>query len=132
MLKLFRGLVLSILLASCTSINSVSLTSIPADRSKPVSVEVSKFQVLGFNFNNEYIDGAVAELSRKCPNGKVTGILTKDENINYFLYFFWKKQISAKGYCISNQSSSNSKPSRGTASSQINESNSDISESENK
>ena len=87
-------------MTSCASVNSVSLTPIPVDRRSPVKVEVSKVIVLGFNFDNDFVDQVVSDLQRKCPKGKVTGILTKDENINYFLYIVWKKQITATGYCV--------------------------------
>ena len=95
-------ILISPLFVSCASVNSVSLTSIPSDRSKSVRVVKDKFIVLGFNFDNDFVDTIVEDLKRQCPNGKVTGLLTKDENINYFLYIFWKKQITATGYCVKN------------------------------
>lgn len=87
-------------MGGCASVNSVSLTPIPAERKAPVRVEKSKVIILGFNFDNDFIDQMVVDLQRQCPKGKVTGILTKDENINYFLYFVWKKQVTATGYCV--------------------------------
>ncbi len=100
MRSLFLLLIGSILLASCASINSVSLTPIPANRKTQVRTEKSKIILLGFNFDNDFVDEAVSDLTRQCPNGQVTGLLTKDENINYFLYFVWKKQITATGFCV--------------------------------
>lgn len=104
-------------LSGCASLNSVSLTPIPAGRGNPVKVEKSKFIFLGFNFDNDFVNQAEDELKRQCPNGKVTGLLTKDENINYFLYIFWSKRLTATGYCLPNGkvSRANGK-SRGTAS----------------
>lgn len=97
----FLILILSgFIFSGCASVNSVSLTPIPADRRSPVKVEVSKVIFLGFNFDNDFVDQVVSDLRKQCPKGKVTGILTKDENINYFLYFVWKKQITATGYCV--------------------------------
>lgn len=90
------------LFVGCAHVNSVSLTPIPADRKKPVRTEKSKVIFLGFNFDNDFIDTIVEDLKRQCPNGKVAGILTKDENIDYFLYIVWKKQITATGYCVNN------------------------------
>ena len=89
-----------LLLSNCASINSVSLTPIPPQRNNPVQAQVSKTIILGFNFDNDFVDSAVEDLKNKCPNGRVTGLLTKDENINYFLYIVWKKQITAKGFCV--------------------------------
>lgn len=106
-----------LMLTSCASVNSVSLTPIPADRKSQVKVDKSKVIILGFNFDNDFIDDAVDDLKRQCPNGKVSGLLTKDETINYFLFFVWKKQITATGYCIANSTAnSNKSKSRGTAS----------------
>ncbi len=95
----------ALVLNACVSLNSVSLTPIPPERNNRVSVERDKFIFLGFSFDNDFVDGAVEDLKAQCPNGKVTGLLTKDENINYFLYIFWKKRISAQGYCVKANSS---------------------------
>ncbi len=91
-----------ILFSGCASVNSVSLTPIPAERKSQVKVEKSKVIILGFNFDNDFIDEAVEDLKHQCPNGRVSGLLTKDETINYFLFFVWKKQITATGYCVAN------------------------------
>jgi hypothetical protein len=82
---------------SCAHVNSVSLTPIPANRSKVVKAEVSKLIILAFNFDNDYIDPLVADLQSQCPNGVISGLLTKDETISYFLAF--KKHVIATGYC---------------------------------
>jgi uncharacterized lipoprotein YajG len=101
----------------CAHVNSVSLTPIPAERSNQVQVIKDKVIFLGFNFDNDFVDSAVEDLKRQCPNGKVTGLLTKDETINYFLFFVWKKQLTAKGFCVKNNDvSAQKKKSRGTAS----------------
>ncbi len=92
------ALVLS-LFSGCVSLNSVSLTSIPPNRNNQIQVEKSKFIFLGFNFDNDFVDTAVDELKQQCPNGKITGVLTKDENVAYFLFFFWKKNLKVTGYC---------------------------------
>jgi hypothetical protein len=86
---------------SCRSVQSVSLTQIPAQRDKVVKAEVSKFIFLGLNFNNDFVDGLVDQLKEECKGGQVKGILTKDEVVNYFLMIFYTRQISAQGYCIS-------------------------------
>ncbi len=99
----------------CVSLNSVSLTPIPAERSQKVSVQKDKLIFLGFNFDNDFVDSAVDDLRRQCPQGKVTGLLTKDESIAYFLFFVWKKQLTATGYCVKSNVASN-KQKRGAAS----------------
>lgn len=87
-------------LVGCVYLNSVSITSIPKDRTHKVMAEANKFMFMGFNFNNDYINNIPADLARQCPGGKVQGVLTKDENVDYFLYFFWTKKITAEGYCV--------------------------------
>ncbi|RYZ63353.1 MAG: hypothetical protein EOP05_23755 [Proteobacteria bacterium] len=77
-------------ISGCASINSVSLTPVPAKRSQVVTAQVEKT-------DNDYIDGLVTELKQKCPNGIVSGILTKDETISYFIVY--TKRISATGFC---------------------------------
>lgn len=106
---------LSVLFIGCASVNSVSITPIPKERSNKVRAEVSKIIILGFNFDNDFIDALVPKLQQQCPNGKVTGLLTKDEVISYFLVF--KKQVTATGYCVTNASATNSTGKRSTASS---------------
>jgi hypothetical protein len=89
----------SLLCSACASINSVSLTPVPANRSNAVSAEASKWIILGFNFDNDYADEVAKDLSTKCPGGKISGILTKDELYFYFLFFVVKHKISANGFC---------------------------------
>jgi hypothetical protein len=103
-MKLFNLLLLSVMsfsLMHCASVNSVSLTSIPAAKDHQVKSTTSKIIFLGFNFNNDYVDNMTEDLQRQCPNGKITGILTKDETINYFLFFVWERRVTAKGFCQS-------------------------------
>ncbi len=100
-------------LSSCASVNSVSLTPIPSQRSKVVQSQVSKTIFLGFNFDNDFIDPLVEDLKRKCPNGIVSGILTKDETYAYVIVF--KKVVTATGYC-NNSVAQNPKSQRSTAS----------------
>lgn len=102
-MKIVFFILLNLYLVGCVSLNTVSLTSIPAQREKPVSASVERFMVLGFNFDNDYVDMLTDKLKNQCNNGTISGILTKDENIDYFLYIFWKKTITAKGYCVQNK-----------------------------
>lgn len=107
------GLVLSLGLASCASINSVSLTPVPAGRQSVVRAQVEKTIILGFNFDNDYVNPITQDLKRQCPNGLVSGILTKDEIISYV--FWHTHRVVATGYCSSGTSASNGVK-RGTAS----------------
>ncbi|MCB0368244.1 MAG: hypothetical protein KDD45_02105 [Bdellovibrionales bacterium] len=97
-------ILIGIYLSGCVSLNTVSLTSVPSQRSHPVSTSVERFMILGFNFDNDYVDLLTEKLKQQCPNGMISGILTKDESVNYFMYFFWKKVVTAKGYCLQKKS----------------------------
>jgi hypothetical protein len=87
-----------LLLNSCASVNSISLTSVPPQRNKVVKSEVSKFIFLGFNFNNDFIDELTNDLKKQCPNGIISGILTKDESISYV--FAHTRKVTATGFCV--------------------------------
>lgn len=88
---------LILMLTACASLNSVSLTPIPASRQNVVEASVKRWIFLGFNFDNDFIDPLVGNLKQQCPKGVVSGILTKDETYAYFLVF--RKQVTATGYC---------------------------------
>lgn len=89
--------ILFLLLSGCASVNSVSLTPIPEKRNNIITSEVSKTIFLAFNFNNDFVDQIVTDLKSKCPHGTVSGILTKDEVIWYFL--FHTRKVTATGFC---------------------------------
>lgn len=96
----FSQLAISVgVLASCASLQSVSLTPIPSDQSRPVKVETSRMIILGLNFDNDYVNRLVSDLKTECKGGKVGGILTKDEYINYFLGIIAKRHVEATGFC---------------------------------
>ncbi len=84
----------------CTHLQSVSTSSIPEQRSKPVKAEGYRFIFLGFNFNNDYVNEMTENLAGKCPDGQIKGILTKFENIIYFPVFAHAVRVEAQGYCV--------------------------------
>jgi hypothetical protein len=90
---------LLVLLTGCVSLNSVSQTQIPEDRSNQITAESSRLIILGLNFDNDYVDLVSRRLRSQCKGGKVRGILTKDEVITYFL-FVDRRRVSATGYCV--------------------------------
>ncbi|MEY4630571.1 MAG: hypothetical protein RIQ81_691 [Pseudomonadota bacterium] len=96
--KTLLGCALMINAAGCVSLQSVSLTQIPAKRDNKVTASTDKWIILGFNFDNDYVDKLTEKLKDKCENGQIRGILTKDETTSYFLVF--KRSVTATGYCI--------------------------------
>ena len=91
-------LLLTLLMSGCVHMNTVSLSSIPAQREQVVSAESSRFLLFGISFSSDFVDEAVQSLSEQC-NGKVEGIITKFETHNYFLYMFMSDVVSVKGFC---------------------------------
>ena len=85
--------------AGCASVNSVSVTPIPAARTNMVTAQVSKTIFLAFSFDNDFINPLVDNLKNQCPGGVISGILTKDETIHYI--FVHTKRVTATGYCNS-------------------------------
>ncbi len=83
----------------CTSLNSVSVTPIPRDRANQISAQSHRWIIFGFNFDNDYVDKVSEDLSKQCPDGRVSGILTKDQATMYFLFFVVKREVMATGYC---------------------------------
>lgn len=103
-------------MSGCASINSVSLTPIPSQRGKTVRAVAEKTIFLGFNFDNDYVNPLVEDLKRQCPNGLVSGVLTKDEVISYFIVF--THRITATGYCGTSVAKNGTQPGRSAASEQ--------------
>lgn len=103
-------LLLSLFACGCTTLESISTSSIPAQRNRKVMASTDKFVILGFNFSNDYVDSIVRDLANQCPNGRIEGILTKQESINYFLYLFWTSKITAQGYCVQGNLALNKNP----------------------
>jgi hypothetical protein len=99
-----------LLLVSCASLRSVSLTSIPKERENKVTASVSKWVILGINFDNDYVEGLTSKLRSDCK-GKVTGILTTYQATSYL--FVSKHEITAAGFCGNQGSKSAARASEG-------------------
>ena len=93
-------LFLSLGLAGCVHLNSVSTSSIPVDRSRPVVVQETKFLPFLISFDNGFVDELAKSLAQQCPNGRVEGVLTKQESIMYFPLFVHAYRLTATGYCV--------------------------------
>ena len=67
--------------------------------SLPALVKLVYLLFFGAAFDSDFIDDAIDELSEKCPQGKVEGVLTKFETIDYFLMIVAKQELNVRGYC---------------------------------
>ncbi|MCB1156449.1 MAG: hypothetical protein H7A25_03675 [Leptospiraceae bacterium] len=87
-----------LILSHCVSLKSVSITPQPANRSKKIEAEVSKFIFLAFNFNNDFVEELPTKLIEQCKTGTISGIVTRYEQTNYFL--FHTMTVRANAYCL--------------------------------
>ena len=99
-MKFTLSLVSILIFSGCTHLSSVSTSNIPKKRNNKVSTSIEKFIFFAFNFSNSYVDEITLNLAKKCPKGKVQGVLTKHESITYFPLIAHKVRISADGYCV--------------------------------
>lgn len=99
-MKKLIGAILFLGLGACAHLESVSTTSLPQDRSRPVKAESYRFIFFGFNFNNDYVNEMTENLADQCPKGQVKGLLTKHEGITYFPLIAHAVRIEAKGFCV--------------------------------
>jgi hypothetical protein len=95
-------------LSGCASLQSVSVTSIPRDRTHVVSADEDNVAFLGIHFSNAFADPLRDRLKEQCPHGKVTGIYTKYETVWYFIV--QKRQVTATGYCVEGETPANAAP----------------------
>ena len=88
-------------ISGCTTLESLSLTNIPQERSKVVTVAREKGIIFYFNFDTDFADELSADLRSQCEGGVVSGILTKFENICYVpvFCFYSVYRVTATGYC---------------------------------
>ena len=84
--------------ASCTSLQSVSVNGVPADRRRPVEASATNTALLGIHFDNDFIDGLTDRLKAQCPGGKVTGVYTKHETTWYVLV--QERHVRVSGFCV--------------------------------
>ena len=88
---------------ACTSLQSVSVNSVPTNRSRPVEASESNTAFLGIHFDNDFVNDLPSRLTAQCPGGKVTGIFTKHESTWYVLVE--SREVKVSGYCVYEQPS---------------------------
>jgi len=82
----------------CASLQSVSMTNIPAERGHRVEATADNMAFLGIHFDNDFADGVPEELRQQCPHGKVTGIYSKYESTWYVVV--QNRSVTVSGYCV--------------------------------
>jgi len=97
---------ISLLGSGCTYTVAVSQSNIPAQRKQAVSASVSKFIVLGLNFDNDFALQLGTKLKESCPQGSVRGVTTHDKLTIYFPGIFWAREVDAPRYFLQQYSNS--------------------------
>ena len=99
-MKIRLFLLLILISTSCAQVRSVSQTSIPLKKGKIIKAEVEKNIFFFLNFDTSYVEQLTKELLKKCPNGNIEGVFTKDVALVYFPIVFHKDHIFAEAYCV--------------------------------
>lgn len=97
MIKKLMAAFAVVMLTGCVSLNSVSLTQVPKERSNQITSSADSWTFLGIAFNNDFVDEVTLDLKSQCPQGKLEGVLTKHQNTLYFLVV--KREVVATAYC---------------------------------
>ena len=92
--------ILAALASGCVHMTSISTTSVPVDREHRVEAEAERFMFMWMNFDNDYVYQLTEDLAEQCPDGRVEGILTKQERIIYFPVVAHAVRVSAGGFCV--------------------------------
>ncbi|GGY50664.1 hypothetical protein GCM10011297_24420 [Bacterioplanes sanyensis] len=96
-MKVWITLCLLALLSGCVSLNSVSMTQVPAQRSNQVTTSADHWSLLGIAFSNDFVDEAMTGLQQQCQGGKLEGVYTKYQNTLYLLIL--QREVIVSGYC---------------------------------
>ena len=93
-------MILISLLMGCVYLQSVSLTQLPVERENVVQASAdSPLQFFGIGFTKTlFLDEVIATLRKQCPGGRVEGVPSKHERIDY-LPGIYRYRVSARGFC---------------------------------
>lgn len=89
-------------LSGCVTVKSVSASRVPesSQRTHPVHASSSALILFWIPFGSSYVETAAAELSHTCRGGRVEGVLSKEENVNYFFSLVMLRRVELQGYCL--------------------------------
>lgn len=98
MLAKLGCLAAALLMAGCTSLQSVSISQIPQDRSQRVVAESDQWSLLGIAFSNDFVDEAMRDIQQQCPQGQVEGVLTQYDHTFFFPILV--RTVEVTGFCV--------------------------------
>ena len=89
-------------LSGCRTVRSVSISQLPESplRQSVVQAQTSSPIIIGIPFNTDYLDEVRADFVGRCKDGAIEGVLSKHEDVNYFIGLVVVQKVSLKGYCV--------------------------------
>lgn len=101
-------------LSGCMTVRSVSISQLPESplRQSVVKAQTSSPIVIGIPFNTDYLDEARADFVSRCKDGAIEGVLSKHEDVNYFIGLVVVQKVSLQGYCVRKVASVSTKKKR--------------------
>lgn len=106
----FRVLLVAFSATACMHLESVSLTSLPQNRSALVQAKEGQLVFLGLSENSDFVDDVARTLAAQCLGGRIQGILTKFYTTTYVPWLLTKRTVEAKGYCSDSFTTERSPP----------------------
>ena len=87
-------------LVSCAHVHTFhqDALSLEEAKGKAISSEATKFIVLFFNFNNDFVTDAYKGFKAQCPNGRINGVSSRLSSTNHLLSWTYKFKLA--GYCV--------------------------------
>ena len=94
---------LALLLSACSySVHQVHVSDfapgVARSEGKRITAEATRFIVLGFDDDTDYVDDAYKKLMERCPKGHIQGITTQYSTAHGF--FSWTNKIRLQGLCV--------------------------------
>ena len=101
-MKILSPLLMILLISSCTTVSSITVSQIPPKEHRDQRVHAEGWSpiIIGIPFGSGYVDEARQDFVRKCTKGKIEGTVAKTFSKNYFLGFYGTQNVSFDGYCV--------------------------------
>ncbi len=130
MMRLAFVLLLGFLSNACQTVESISVSQIPAEKARETEIQAESSSPIIFfiPFGSGYIDTAREDLLSQCASpSKIEGTLSKHSSTNYLFGLFMSQKVAMKAYCVAAQDPSvkMKAKSRGKSSDEMDESGGD-------
>ena len=101
-------------LVGCMTVRSVSVSQLPESslRQSVVTAQTSSPVIFGIPFNTDYLDEVRADFVSRCKDGAIEGVISKHEDVNYFIGLVVVQKVNLQGYCVRKVASVSAKTKR--------------------